>query len=176
MTGARCWSCREPMAAGAAFCGACGSPAVRPRTDPPVTKVQVFAVLALAGAVLFWFLATREEEGPTRAVSGELPPVATTAEDLIGAYEKNEIAADEKFKGRRVVVTGKVDRIRTDLLDDPVVHLGGGFVSVDCYFDERHKRRLAKLSPGDQVKLRGVGKGQTLGSPQLGDCEVVEPK
>ena len=76
-----------------------------------------------------------------------------SAATLIAAYEANEVAADEKFSGKLIEVTGVIDSISKDIMGDPYVTLGSGkdFAHVQAMF------------PADAAKqLAGLRKGQTL--------------
>ena len=77
-------------------------------------------------------------------------PVA--AEALTAAYEANEVDADDRFKGRILEVSGVVDSIGKDLLDDPYVTLEGA----------RFRRAQALFTKGDEPKLARLRKGQEL--------------
>ena len=76
-----------------------------------------------------------------------------SAATLLAAYEANEVAADEKFSGKLIEVTGVIDSISKDIMGDPYVTLGSGkdFAHVQAMF------------PADAAKqLAGLRKGQTL--------------
>lgn len=99
------------------------------------------------------------EPPPAPVVEPEKPKTRKgfklSAATLIAAYEANEVAADEKFSGKLIEVTGVIDSISKDILGDPYVTLGSGkdfeFAHVQAMF------------PADAAKqLTGLRKGQTL--------------
>jgi hypothetical protein len=111
--------------------------------------------------------------GTSSASSGDTIPVS--AEQLLADYEANEVAADEKYKGKRLEVTGTIDNIGKDVLDNSYVALKTGkqydFRSVQCYFDDNSV--LVTLSKGRRVKITGRCDG-LFGTLSLKDCKLVE--
>lgn len=85
--------------------------------------------------------------------------IAISAGELIKSFEDNELAADQRFEGKKLKVTGVVDKVDTDLLDSDKYLLyfnGGGdfeFLSVSC--EDLPKKVLAGLSKGDNVTIVG---------------------
>ncbi len=51
---------------------------------------------------------------------------STAFKQLIQVYDRNTVAADQQFKGKRFKLTGVVDSINTDLFGYPNVTLRGG--------------------------------------------------
>lgn len=90
--------------------------------------------------------------------------VEIQAKALTKEYDANEIAADEKFKGKMLAVSGKVSNI-AETMGNMTVQLEGHDVvaSVMCRFADAEKPSVAKLKKGQQAKLVGVGDGKTLG-------------
>jgi hypothetical protein len=80
------------------------------------------------------------------------PSIVVTAPMLVSEYEANEIAADRKYKGRILQVSGTVDSIAKDILDTMYVTLDSGqefgITSVQCFFDESAASSLSQLSKG----------------------------
>lgn len=70
------------------------------------------------------------EPSPAPVVEPEKPKARRgfkiSAATLIAAYEANEVAADEKFKGKLIEVTGVIDSIAKDIMGDLYVTLGSG--------------------------------------------------
>jgi hypothetical protein len=113
----------------------------------------------------------RKERG--REGTGERRVEATvTAADLLAQYEANEVAADERYKGKWIEVEGVVDRVGKDILDKPYVTLKGGkkfgIFSVQCYPTPRSG--LGDLKPNHIITIRGRCKGK-FGNVLLEDCE-----
>ncbi len=47
-------------------------------------------------------------------------PIFVQADELLKEYKSNEVRADGKYKGRRVVVVGGIGDIKKDVLDSPL--------------------------------------------------------
>ncbi len=98
-------------------------------------------------------------------------PVEISARQLHRDYEANEVAADVLYKGKRLLITGEVASIQTDLMDKPQVQLKAG--SVDQVMISGLSREEAgALGKGDTVLAACTGNGMILGSPMTRDCEL----
>jgi hypothetical protein len=99
------------------------------------------------------------EPSPAPVVEPEKPKTRKgfkiSAATLIAAYEANEVAADEKFKGKLIEVTGVIDSIAKDILGDPYLTLGSG-----KDFEIAHVQAMFPASAAKQ--LAGLRKGQTI--------------
>jgi hypothetical protein len=97
--------------------------------------------------------------------------IRVSAGDLFRAYAANEIAADSQYKGKPIEITGTVDGISSDLMDEPVVQLSAGqFQSVNA--NGLEKNVAAGLAKGQSVTLSCTGAGEVIGSPLLDNCSV----
>jgi len=90
--------------------------------------------------------------------------VAIQAKALTKEYDENELAADGKYKGKLLAVSGKVSNI-AETLGNVTVQLEGHEImaTVMCSFDEAEKSNVAKLKKGQQSTLVGTGDGKTMG-------------
>lgn len=130
--------------------------------------------LLLIGAVLLGIVlgcasSNRRSSKPTG------PPIPVSASHLIAEYKANEVAADERYKGRLLAVSGTVDTIGKDILDSMYVTLSSGeqysITTVQCFFDDSSKSQLSGLSKGQQVTIVGVCDGK-FGNVSLKDSEL----
>lgn len=96
----------------------------------------------------------------------------STASGLVNEYEQNEVAADEKLKGKNIIVTGIVDNISKDIMGDPFVVLRGDglFRGVQCTF--RDNSVLSELRKGQQVQLVGKCEGLFM-NVQMTECVLM---
>jgi hypothetical protein len=102
--------------------------------------------------------------------------VKVTVEQILADYEANELAADTKYEGKTIQVTGTIDKIDKEVFgDDYVLMISDGseysFLSVNC--NDMSKKALSKLTVGNEVTA--VGKfddGGDLGV-ELKKCVVV---
>jgi hypothetical protein len=113
---------------------------------------------------------------PSAAVRGT---VVVKIDTLLDDYKDNEIAADAKYKGKRVTVVGVVKEIKKDFLDSPYVLVGRNHGSLfevpqaQCAFDDAATATLAKLKKGTVVGLVCDCDGLLM-NVQLTDCKLVE--
>ncbi|WP_433867486.1 OB-fold protein [Ralstonia wenshanensis] len=100
------------------------------------------------------------------------PPLPVKADALFRAYDDNEVAADQKYKGKSLLVTGTVQSIDKDFTDSIVVKLASGnpFMAVHAYLDDQHAAMAASLKKGAKVAWVCTGAGRLVGSPVLHDC------
>jgi hypothetical protein len=100
------------------------------------------------------------------------PPIDISARALFKAYDKNEVSADDSYKGKRLRVTGTVTDIAKDFMDHIIVHLSGGgmFQTVDATMLPNEKSNAARLSKGDSATVICTGHGKIMTSPMLEDC------
>ncbi len=79
------------------------------------------------------------------------------AKDLYNEYDSNEIAADEKYEGEEILVTGTIKEIGKDILDDMYVSLKTDNIigSVQCMLADGETSKAAKLSAGQTITMRG---------------------
>lgn len=103
-------------------------------------------------------------------------PISITAERLIAEYEANEVAADEKYKGKMMEVTETIKEIGKDFLNNMYVTLENGekfsFRSVECTFGESLRKEAASLSKGRRITIRGQCKGM-IADIQIKNCKFV---
>ncbi|MFN2486150.1 MAG: hypothetical protein ABR609_06005 [Acidimicrobiia bacterium] len=97
-----------------------------------------------------------------------------TAAELYGAYEANEVSADQTYGGQTVEITGTVKDIGLDLLDNPYVTLETGELwSVQCFFAEEEADAVADLAAGQEVSLIGTVDGLAVGTNlTVDDCRL----
>lgn len=117
-------------------------------------------LLTAAIVAAFSFLAIASTEVQVEEdISGKSPDITISAGELHAAYENNEVAADERFKGKIIQVSGIVDDIGKDIMDTIYVTLSAGgeysFSSVQCFFADSHTSDAASLSKGDYVTIKG---------------------
>jgi hypothetical protein len=95
-----------------------------------------------------------------------------TANELYSIYNANEVAADEKFKGRKIAVTGIVDDISKDFTGDAKVILETGVLqTINCNFGENIKA-ISKLTKGTKVTIIGNCEGFIVKQVVLDNCEL----
>jgi hypothetical protein len=139
---------------------------------------MTYPVCRLAVAVLVLSLAsctTKEAKAPP---SG--PAVAVKAGDLLQEYGTNAVAADGKYKGKLLRVTGKFGSAAkvpfggyaVQLLPEDAgdVNLSG----VECFIVESAQADVGAFQSGQLVTLEGTCDGQVVGQVKMSKCTVVK--
>ena len=106
-----------------------------------------------------------------KVTSDSNPSVTISASKLYKEYNENEIAADEKYKGKIIEVTGVIRDIGNDIMDNAYITLVGDeyFGDIQCYFNE--KSVVAKLSKGKRITVIGSCSGLMI-NVQINNCIV----
>lgn len=126
-----------------------------------------FRHIASAFAVLgFLFIAfgSDDEQSTETEIASEVPTIEISASQLYADYEANGVAADEKYKGKVLLVTGVVNNIDKDILDAIYVTLKADeyFGDVQCYFADSHTKTAAQLSKGQKITVKGKCDGKLM--------------
>ena len=109
----------------------------------------------------------------------ELEPAAMelTVEEILAAYEEDDVAADEGFINKILRVTGIVFMIDIkDRLDTHYIRLTGSggdpWQSVQCMFDKKHSSALGQLEKGQTVTVQGRYSGSVI-AIRVVNCVLV---
>ncbi|RPE74640.1 OB-fold protein [Vulcaniibacterium tengchongense] len=144
-----------------------------------VSPIVYFIGLAVLGATAVGGTAALQQASngtETAAPASQAEPAADaikiTARELFQAYAANEVAADGKYKGKALEVSGKVESITSDFSDEAVVQLTTGEILQQVHARGLPKDVAAQLETGQQVTVACTGAGEVMGSPQLNDCRV----
>jgi hypothetical protein len=140
----------------------------------------MFTVL---GMILAGFLFSRNKSSGSKGKSAQYAEPVKSPDGLVSVgavrlwrdYEENEVAADNRYKGQRLSVTGSVVSIERDYEDRPVLHLFGGnaiFPTV-ATLNKADIPAAAQLKKGDQVVVRCIGAGRQMRMPQLERCLML---
>lgn len=100
---------------------------------------------------------------------GGASTIKVQASDMIREYKSNEAAANAKYQGKTVDVSGTIKRITQDFVE---LEGWGDFelVTVDCHFD---RSVLAQFRPGRQVTVGGTCEEATPFAVNIRDCTVI---
>lgn len=128
--------------------------ALRKKIEPQVEKIAKAAAAASAEADL------------------KANSIVVSSQQLFNAYQANEIAADEQYKGKQLLVTGTVDSIDKGPFGGFYLRLqtSNPFMSTMCDMENSEKQDLMALSKGDKARVLCKGAGMTVGSPSLRNC------
>ena len=121
-----------------------------------------------------------EKTQPTETKMAEpekmVPAIMLTSANLATEYSENEVAADAKYKGKLLEVSGKVASIDNGISDNEmIVKLSDGKFDISgpwCYMKESERDKVLAFKKDQQVTLIGTGNSATIGSPMVKDCVV----
>lgn len=117
------------------------------------------------------------ESAEVAAPEAVVETMEVTADELLAAYKENELAGDQEYKGKTLVVTGVLDSIQSGIGDTPYLLLKAGdefeFSMPQAHFDKSETDSLVTLKKGESIKIQCLGDGEMMGSPMLKDCKVV---
>jgi hypothetical protein len=108
------------------------------------------------------------------------PAATVKAGALLQEYATNAVAADAKYKGQFIQVSGKFGTAQKAPLFGYAVQLlpedAGDFTasSVQCFILEAAKEDVANLQPGQMISLQGTCDGQVIGQVKLSKCTLVK--
>lgn len=110
--------------------------------------------------------------------ANSLPGVSNSlsTSQLYAEYKKNELVANNKYKGKKIRVFGTVESVTEDFLGNASVKstspdfiLGSTMFNVD-----KNDPYVLNMVPGSKVDMVCVGGGFIMDSPILRDCTATE--
>jgi tRNA_anti-like len=144
--------------------------------DHPMFRLAAGAALLVVAVSL---LGCQTSTGPTGAAPAA-PAATVKAGALLQEYAANAVAADAKYKGKPLRVSGKFGSAQkvplmgyaVELLPEDAgdVNLSG----VQCFILESAEADVAKFKPGQMVTLEGTCDGQAVGQVKMSKCTVVK--
>ena len=133
------------------------------------TKMQIKLVpAAVILALLAILVACETETGIAKEILDIEPEFRVTAAEIVAEYAISESDADDKYKGKVVVVTGVVSEIYRGFLYTPYVELEAG---VRCSFSDVEDEVMLTLSEGQTISMKGQG-DRLLFGVELRGCTV----
>lgn len=187
-----CPDCGKEISDQAPACPNCARPMGGSRQasrDEPVQSFRmnrglaanISSLVVVVGIVLAIFVLPRfcavtggNRSRATDASTWSQPAYNLTAISILREYETNEVAADAKFRGKVVRVSGAIEDIDTSLTNAPVIELAGeDWHTLRCYFDRNtpYLSMIAAMRKGQSVTLVCIGGSVAVG-PTMNDCRV----
>ncbi|UNU43589.1 hypothetical protein EAO27_13325 [Sphingopyxis sp. YF1] len=115
-----------------------------------------------------------EQAGARDAVAASNPAVKVTVDQLVAAFEANEVGAMQDYGGVPVQLTGTVRRVVLDFADDPAVLFETGQTRpVQALFDKRAGASTGSLKKGQQATVVCNEVREIMGLPILEDCRMA---
>ena len=137
-------------------------------------------LLSLVVLTVFMFLAfgSVDSDSDTKDVQSHETAFTMSANEIIREYIKNEVKADLKYDGKIVEITGVIDDIAKDIMDNIYITVGkvssDDFLdkSVQCYFTESEASSVSNVSVGDFVSVKGKIDG-LMGNVHMKACRII---
>ena len=134
----------------------------------------LIGALIVMAPVLWLRSAINEQGSVVSAGAGSADEV--NIKELLSGYEQNEVAADQRFKGRRIRTNGILQDVKKDILGAPYVVVATDsnmhIPSVQCSLTAAAVQEAARLTPGAFVTVEGRVNG-LLVNVHLTDCSFV---
>jgi len=139
---------------------------------PQLSRAKTWVLIALIALFAVWYYSGKLANWSARS---KAPDYTLSAADLMQAYEANEIAADLKYRDKIVLVNGTVKMTGKDITDTIYVayDVGNLVATVQCFFSDRHARRIADVTPGEHIRIQGRVTGKLI-NVFVRDCSAVE--
>lgn len=99
------------------------------------------------------------------------PGESVTLETIASDYQSNEIAANQRWHGKKVRFTARVARVSADNL----ILFNIGRFSAEASFSVIASNRLAKINAADDVTLDCYGNGVSGFTLYFTACRTVSP-
>lgn len=138
----------------------------------------IFLILLIVSPVIAMGTATEITSGASRStpapiVDGPRQIPAISADDLFGAYEENEVAADQEYKGHRMRITGRVGSINKDFMDSVYLVLPSSqnmFMGVHATLSDSASKEAATLIKNQRISLTCEITGKVITDVVAKDC------
>ena len=117
---------------------------------------------------------------PTQSAQEEPAAKATkvVTTDFIAEFDKNQLAAEEKYKDKLVEFTAVIANISEDILGTPFLSLKPSddkyYVGTTIKCDFKEKSQLTSFANGQTITLQGSVSTQSLGVISIKDCKAIQ--
>jgi hypothetical protein len=108
-------------------------------------------------------------------------PTIVDSTALVGEFDKNKIAAQDKYTGKFVQTTAYISNISNDFTGNYYLSLkptndNAYFgTSISCYFaDKSAKSEIISLENGQSVTVQGAMADMSIGIVVMNDCKVIK--
>ena len=108
-------------------------------------------------------------------IGKKIDVVPTSPFSIYYEYKENEIAANQRYKGQRIGIVGKVNNVGMDDNNNAVVNLKVPFSLnslVSAKGDAAFTEKSAELKKGQKTLMICHGAGVDLDTPKLSDCKL----
>jgi hypothetical protein len=134
--------------------------------------------VVIVGVLILAVLQRGNSAGVAQAVGSTQQQLAASMEvssiELGRTFAADEIAAQKKYENQRVAVTGIVQRVSQDMLENPMISLNGANAvdDVQASFDKSFAAKTRRIRKGATVTVVCDVVGMVVGSPMLDNCSI----
>lgn len=115
--------------------------------------IPLLALVLIGGAIGFYLY-----NKPVESLDHKKPDVVTTADEILADYESDEQAANAKYLGKVVEVSGKVSEVSTEGEKNKVIFETSNPISlVITELDEGNS--VEGIEPGEHATVKGMCSG-----------------
>ena len=185
-----CTKCGEELKEGSDFCTSCGTKLNLATTinQTPVksekNKKSLFGVSAFIGIILFVFIIGNGKESTDNSVKAKNSQVIRVkAEEMINDYIRDQGGAEQKYKDKKVIVTGKViDKNQFNNSQDYAMLIATNITGEKTYgviaaIPNEKIELINKVKVGDFVNVEGICVGTVKqANPTVISIQIRDPK
>jgi len=121
-------------------------------------------------------IASADDAETEKDISNIKPEMTVTAVELYYDYQKNGLAADEKYKDKVIIVEGSISEIDKDLGDIYCSLNTADYDWVRCYFSKSHAKEAANLEKKMKISVKGKVEGKFGAYLNLRGCTIEKIK
>ena len=141
-------------------------------------KEKLQHLISASSLLMFFIIALASSDAATNEkemAESKVPPIIVAPEQLYSEYAANEVAADEKYKDKIVLLTGMVTEIAKDYSGGiSITLLTSSYSSgIQCMFSDDHIKETAKLVKGQKITIKGKCEGLIVGAVMINGCSIV---
>ena len=185
-----CTKCGEELKEDSAFCTSCGNKFNSENSINEATlksgknKKILFGVIAFIAFIVFAFIIGNGKESTNNSVKAENSQVIRVkAEEVINDYIRDQSSAEQKYKDKRVIVTGKViDKNQFNNSQDYAMliatnNTAGKTYGVIAAIPNEKIELINKVKVGDFVNVEGICVGTVKqANPTIISIQIQDPK
>ena len=171
-----CKECGKEISSSVKKCPNCGAKTQKAKI------AQLIGIIAFCIMAIFFFnffkdigTSHSKQQAQARARQEAVPAIEVTLNELFSAYKENEVAADSKFKNKKIKVTGKISDFGTTLgFGNPTISFSYGFDTFQMTFDKSDSERIGQLKKGNTITVEGKCTGSLAGDISMSDCKIIK--
>ena len=185
-----CTKCGEELKEDSAFCTSCGNKFNSENSINEATlksgknKKILFGVIAFIAFIVFAFIIGNGKESTNNSVKAENSQVIRVkAEEVINDYIRDQSSAEQKYKDKRVIVTGKViDKNQFNNSQDYAMLIATNITAGKTYgviaaIPNEKIELINKVKVGDFVNVEGICVGTVKqANPTVISIQIRDPK